>query len=360
MFLLGCQDKQQTPGGRAAQPVPIPVVEVPLKTVTAYSTYPVSVEGTVSSAVRAKVAGYVTSVLVDEGERVRKGQTLFTLETQSLTQDAGAARANIDAAKVEVEKLKPLVQKGIISEVQLETAEARLAQAVANHNSITASIGYATIKSPIDGFVGAINFRQGALASPADPLPLTTVSDIDDVYAFFSLNERDYLDFLQGTTGMTLVEKIRNFPPVELELVNGETYEEKGKIGTVTGQVNRSTGTVSFRATFPNPNHILMHGNSGRIRVPHIYEDVRVVPATATFEQQGIVYVYKVLGDTVVITNPIEVVDRVNNLIIVRSGLEPGDKIAAQGTGKLRDNSPVRAQPVPFDSIANSLKVVFK
>jgi membrane fusion protein (multidrug efflux system) len=335
-------------------------VEVPLKTVTGYSTYPVSIEGTVNSAVRAKVSGYITKVMVDEGQRVKKGQTLFTLETQSLSQEAGAAKANVNAAQVEVNKLKPLVEKGIISAVQLETAEARLAQAKANYNSVTASIGYATIKSPIDGYIGAINFRQGALVSPADPTPLTTVSDIEEVFAYFSMNERDYLDYLQNTEGKTLGEKIRNFPPVELQLVNGQLYDQKGKIETVTGQVNKATGTVTFRATFPNHNRLLTNGNSGNIRIPKTFENVPVVPAASTFEQQGRVYVYRVQGDTVVVTTPIEVTDRVNNLVLVRDGVNEGDKVVAQGVGKLRDNALIQPQPVPFDSIANSLKVVFK
>lgn len=358
LIFTACQQQKQGP--QAPQRVGLPVVEVPEKTVTGYSSYPVSIEGTVNSAVRAKVAGYITDVLVDEGQRVSRGQTLFKLETQSMTQDAGAAKANVNAAQVEVNRLKPLVEKGIISPVQLETAEARLAQAIAAYNSVTANIGYATIKSPIDGFVGAVNFRQGALVSPGDPTPLTTVSDIKDVYAFFAVNERDYLNFLQATKGKTLAEKIRNFPPVQLQLVNGELYSEAGRIETVTGQVNKATGTVSFRATFPNPSGILTNGNSGNIRIPKTYENVLVVPESSTFEQQGIVYVYKVQGDTLAVTNPIEVVDRVNGLIVTRSGVAKGDKIVAQGTGKLRDQTPIQPQPVPFDSIANSLKVVFK
>lgn len=356
--LVACNGDQRPP--QAAKRLALPVVEVPRKTVTGYSVYPVSIEGKVNSAVRAKVAGYITGVLVDEGARVRKGQTLFRLETQALTQDAGAAQANVNAAEVEVNKLKPLVEKGIISAVQLETAEARLAQAKANYNSVTASIGYATIKSPIDGYIGSINFRQGALVSPADPTPLTVVSDIDEVYAYFSMNERDYLDFIQTTEGKSLSEKIGNFPPVELQLVNGQLYEQKGNIETVTGQVNKATGTVSFRAAFPNPNRLLTNGNSGNIRIPKTYKDVPVVPQASSFEQQGIVYVYKVQGDTLAVSTPIEVTARVNNVIVIRSGVEAGDKIVAQGVGKLRDNTPIQPQPVAFDSIANSLKVVFK
>jgi len=360
VLLWSCNNEQQQARPGANQPAPFPVVEVPLRTVTGYTSYPASIEGTVNSAVRAKVAGYITAVLIDEGQRVRKGQTLFTLETQALTQDAGAAKANVAAAEVEVNKLKPLVEKGIISPVQLETAQARLAQARAAYNAITANIEYATIKSPIDGYVGAINFRQGALVSPSDPTPLTTVAQIDQVYAYFSLNERDYLNFLQNTEGKTLTEKIRNFPPVALQLVNGSIYQEEGRIETVTGQVNKATGTVTFRATFPNPNRLLTNGNSGRVRVPRTFEDVPVVPETATFEQQGIVYVYKVVGDSVAVTTPIGVVERVANVIVVNEGVAEGDKIVTSGFGRLRDNMRIQPQMVPFDSVANTLEVVFK
>src|SRR5690554_7518575 len=171
------QDQQRTP-----QALPFPVVTVPSQTVTAYATYPTSLEGIINSEVRAKTSGYITDVLVDEGQKVRKGQTLFRLETQSLSQDAAAAKANVNAAQVEVDKLKPLVDKNIISGVQLETAKAKLAQAQSSYNAIVANIGYATIKSPVDGYVGAINFREGSLVSPSSPTPLTTVANIDKVY----------------------------------------------------------------------------------------------------------------------------------------------------------------------------------
>lgn len=356
-LIVSCQDNEAAPPPQG--PAPFPVIEVPVRTVTGYYTYPVSLEGTVNSGVRAKVPGYITDVLVDEGEKVRKGQILFKLETESLSQDAQAAKANVNAAQVEVDKLKPLVDKGIISPVQLETAKARLEQAKAGYSSIAASIGYANIKSPVDGYVGSIPFREGALVSPNDPKALTTVSDIDEVYAFFSMNEAEYLNFLQHTPGENLNEKIENFPPVQLQLVNGNIYEKEGKIETVTGQVDPSTGTVNFRAVFPNTG-ILVSGNSGKIRIPETYEDVPVVPESASFEQQGIVYVYSVKGDSLAVSTPIKVTDRVNNLIVVESGVKKGDKIIAQGVGKLRNNTPIKPQPMPFDSIANSIKPVFK
>lgn len=358
IFLASCADGEQAPA-TAQGPAPFPVIEVPVRTVTGYTSYPVSLEGTVSSEVRAKIPGYITDVVVDAGEQVAQGQPLFRLETESLTQDAEAARANVNAAQVEVNKLKPLVEKDIISEVQLETAKAKLEQAKANYSSIAASIGYATINSPVNGRVGAINFREGTLVSPNDPQPLTTVSDTDEMYAFFTMSEEEYLNFLQNTPGKNLSAKIENFPPVELRLINGELYGRKGEIQTVTGQVDPSTGTVGFRAVFPN-NGLLATGASGSIRIPRVYENVPVVPESASFEQQGRVYVYRVQGDSLAVSVPIAVEERVDNLIVVESGVEPGTPIAAEGIVKLRNNMPIQPQLVPFDSIANSLQPVFK
>ena len=357
LLLASCGNENNQPAQYGQQAMPYPVVTVPLQTVTAYVTYPTSLQGIIDSEVRAKASGFITHVLVDEGQKVKKGQTLFRLETQSLSEDAMAAKANVNAAQVEVDKLKPLVEKNIISGVQLETAKAKLAQSKAGYNAIEANIGYATIKSPVDGYVGSIPFREGALISPTSQVPLTTVADIDKIYAFFSMNEKDYLDFIQNAKGTTMEEKIKNLPKVRLRLANGKLYDEEGQIQTINPQVDASTGTVSFRAVFNNPAHMLSSGYSGTIEIPTKYVDATVVPAMSTFERQGVTYVYKVQGDTLAISTSIDIVDRINNIIVVGGGIKPGDKIVAKGVGKLRDNTPIVAQPAEFDSIAAVVKV---
>jgi membrane fusion protein (multidrug efflux system) len=362
-FLISCGDdseSQQKAQAAGQQAMPFPVITVPTQSVTGYNSYPTSIEGVVNSGVRAKVQGYIQEVLVDEGEKVRKGQALFKLETQSLSQDAAAARANVNAAQVEVDKLKPLVEKDIISNVQLESAKAKLEQAKSGYQSIAANIGYATVKSPVDGYVGAINYRQGSLISPTDAKPLTVVADIKQVYAFFTMNESDYLDFIQNTEGKTLQEKVNNFPPVLLELANDEVYSEKGKIQTVTGQINENTGTVSFRAMFDNPNQLLTNGNSGIIKIPVTYENAVVVPQTATFEQQGQTLIFKVGKENKATSAVISIKDEVGNLYVVESGLEKGEKIIGKGVAKLRDGTPIAPQETSFDSIAKPIEKVFK
>src|SRR5690606_30488101 len=255
--LASCGESKTDQNMAAAHPaLPYPVTEIQTRTVTANTNYPTNIEGIINSEVRAKISGYITDVLIDEGQKVHKGQTLFKLETQSMNQDAAAAQANVNAAQVEVDKLLPLVEKNIISPVQLETAKAQLAQAKSGYSSIAANIGYGTISSPVDGYVGEIRIRKGALVSPTSPDALTTVTDISSVYAYFSMNEKEYLDFLQNADGTTKTEKIKNLPEVTLILANGSEYEHKGKIETINSQVNRNTGTVAFRAQFNNDNQL--------------------------------------------------------------------------------------------------------
>ena len=358
--MIGCGGKEEQKGPGAQGPMPFPVTVIPTKTVTTYLTYPAEIEGIVNSEVRAKISGYITDVLVDEGEKVRKGQTLFRLETQTLNQDAAAARANVNAAQVEVDKLKPLVEKSIISNVQLETAKAKLQQAQSSYNSIAANIDYGNIKSPVDGYVGSIKLRKGALVSPSSQTPLTTVADISKVYAYFSLNESEYIDFIQNAEGEEISEKIKNLPKVQLILSNGSTYEKEGTIETINSQVNAQTGSITFRAIFENPSRLLTNGNSGKIKMPKTYENKVVVPKESTYDQQGSVYVYRISHDSSAIATKIEILDEVDNLYITKNGLKNGDTIIAKGVAKIKGETKVIPKMVPFDSIAKPIEKVFR
>ena len=361
LVLAGCGNEGESQAQAAApQAKPFPVTEVPQRTLTGYTTYPVKIEGIINSEVRAKVSGYITDVLVDEGQEVKKGQLLFKLETQSLNQDAAAAKANVNAAQVEVDKLKPLVEKKIISNVQLETAKAKLQQAQSSYNSVAANIGYANIKSPVDGYVGSIRLREGALVSPTSTQPLTTVSNISKVYAYFSMNETEYLDFLKEYEGEKVQDKINNMPEVALKLANGTTYSEKGKIETINSQVNENTGSISFRAVFDNPSRLLSNGNSGKIRIPKIYENALIVPQESTFERQGNVLVYKLGAENKVSSSTLEIITSIDNLYVVKSGVKQGDTIVAKGLAKLRPDTEIKPQPVAFDSVAKPIDKVFR
>lgn len=360
LWITACSNNNPSGQAPAEQAMALPVIEVPTKTVTAYTSYPTTIEGMINSEVRAKIGGYITDVLVDEGQQVRKGQVLFRIETQSMTQDAAAAKASINAAQVEVDKLKPLVEKNIISSVQLATANAKLQQAKAGYNSIAANIGYGTIKSPVDGYVGSIRLRKGSLVSPSDQTPLTTVSEISNVYAYFSMNEKEYLDFLQQTQGESKSQKIKNFPKVTLILANGAEYEAKGTIETINSQINQGTGTVSFRALFNNRNGLLNNGNSGTIKVPTVYKDAVVIPQESTFQQQEKTFVYTLAKDTTAASQAIEIKASAGSVYVVSSGLKAGETIVAKGANKVRDGLKIQPQKIEFDSIAQPIQKEFQ
>jgi len=361
LVVASCTSKEQPAAAAAQGPAPsFPVAQLQTKTVTGYTEYPATIEGIVNSDVRAKTTGYIDKVYVDEGEKVRKGQLLFKLETQSLSQDAGAAKASVNVAQVEVDKLIPLVEKNIISAVQLETAKANLAQAKANYSSVSASIGYSNIKSPIDGYVGAINFREGALISPSDASSLTTVSQINKVYAFFSFNEAQYINLLQRAEGTTKAERIKNSPDLSLILANGKVYSEKGRIQTSTGQINQSTGTIQIRAVFNNPNEILTNGNSGKIKFPIEYKDAIVVPQAATFEQQKDILIYTLGADNKVKATLIKIAGVVDNLYVVESGLTTSDKIIVTGVNKLKNGATISPQETSFEDAIKPIATLFK
>ncbi len=366
---FSCSKTNETPQQTA--PV-LDVVAATTKDVVGYTTFPATIQGKINNDVRAKIQGYIQEVYVHEGQQVQKNQPLFKLEANMLAETANAAKAgiavataNVNAAQVEVNKLQPLVQKNIISNIQLETAKANLAsaksvlaQTKASYASAQANVNYAVVRAPISGIVGKLPLKKGSLVGPADATALTSISDISLVYAYFSMNEKEYFKFLNETAGTTLSEKIKNLPQVDLQLADGSIYSEKGKIETVTGQIDAATGTVQFRVAFANPNKLLSNGNSGTIRLPKKYTNVLVVPEVASYEQQGKVNVYKVRNDTAFST-VINVTDRVNNLIIVKDGINAGDVVVVSGVGTLKNKTAIKPKKVHFDTIANAIKPIF-
>lgn len=367
--IVGCSKKDAAPQAQAPM---LDVVSATTKDVVGYTAFPATIQGKINNDVRAKIQGYIQEVYVHEGQVVSKGQPLFRLEANNLAETASAAKsgisvaqANVNVAQVEVDKLVPLVQKGIISSVQLETAKANLAsaksmlaQARANYGTASANVDYSVVRAPISGVVGQLPLKKGSLVGPADPTALTTIADVSSVYAYFSMNEKEYFQFLNASPGTTMNEKIKNLPEVELQLADGSIYTEKGKIETVSGQIDAATGTVQFRVAFSNPNKLLSNGNSGTIRLPKKYTNVLVVPEVASYEQQGKINVYKVVNDTAV-SVVVDVVDRVDNMIIVKEGVKEGETIIVSGVGSLRNKTAIKPKQVNFDTIVNAIKPVF-
>jgi len=339
LIFSSCGEKAQQ---RTAPPPPtLKVSNLKKQDITIYKVYATSMEGKQNVEIWPKVSGFVQKIYVEEGQKVKKGQLLFKLETQTLTQDANAAKAAVNVAQVEVDKLVPLVEKDIISNVQLETAKARLAQAKSTYQSISANIGYSNINSPVDGFIGAIPYKEGALVSNAMTQPLTVVSDISSVRAYFSMNEKELLDMKQRMASNGNPLTTDTAPEVELVMINGEIYPQKGKIAMVNNIINGTTGSVTLRADFNNPDQLLSSGSTGQIRVPSTYQNVWVIPQFATVDLQGNKMVYILHDGDTVSTKPLKIVAQTDTDFIVSEGFDEGTTIVAEGVSKLRDGQTI-------------------
>jgi membrane fusion protein (multidrug efflux system) len=268
------------------------------------------------------------------------------------------AKANLAHAKINVDKLAPLVQNNIISDVQLKTAQAAydasaagVAQAQAMVYQAQINMGYTLIKAPVEGYIGRIPFKTGSLVGTTTAQALTVLSETKNVYAYFSLSENDFLRFKNQFTGNTVEEKIKQVPPVELMLADGSIYPQKGKVQMAAGQFDNSIGAISFRATFPNAERLLRSGNTGKVRIPQLHKAALVLPQEATFEIQDKVFVFALGDSNKVISKPIVVAGETAGYYFVESGVKAGEKIVFTGTGNLRDGMAIVPQPISMDSL---------
>jgi len=354
--LASCNSPANQQMGRG--PMPFPVRTVEKTNVTVYNEYAANIEGEENIEIRAKVDGFIDKIYIDEGSEVKKGQLLFKLSAETLNQQVNAASANVEVAKaqvvsaqVEVDKVRPLVQKNIISAVQLKTAEsslnaakAQLIAAQADYLNAKENLDYTFIKSPVDGIIGSIPYRIGSLVGRSEAKPLTTVSNISNVYAYFTLNEKQLLQFNRQLNGESVKEKIKSLPAVELILADGSVYDHKGRIETINGMVNPRTGSISYRAIFPNPSNLLRSGISGKVKVPSQENNALLLPQKSTYELQGKRFVYVVDKDNKVKLKAIDISRSVNQNYIVTNGLEAGQVFVADGLIKLREGMQIIPQ----------------
>ena len=374
MLLASCGNNdaaKKAAAAAAAGPQAYPVFTVTTQKTTLDSDYPATIEGIQNIDIRPKVDGFIEKILVDEGAVVKKGQLLFTINAPQYEQQVRTARAaissaeaDVNAAQLTVNKTKPLVEKDIISKYDLDAAQltlqsrkAALAQAKAELVNAQVNLGYTSITSPVDGVVGSIPFRNGSLVSSSSTQPLTTVSNTSKVYAYFSLNEKQLLDFSSTYKGNTLAQQMKNIPPVSLVLADGTIYAQNGKIESINGQINTSTGSASLRATFPNPVFLLKNGASASVRIPQHVENAILVPQKSTIDLQGKKFVY-ILGDSAkAINTQIEVMELAkDNFYVVTKGLKAGDKVILEGFQSLKDGTKIKPEVKNTDSVYAEIK----
>jgi membrane fusion protein (multidrug efflux system) len=365
VVLYACDSSSGNPGAFQQPPQALPVITVSTMPATTYQEFTASIEGKKDIEIRPQVDGYLDKIYVDEGAHVRKGQLLFQINDHPYREQLNNAKASLSAAKanlanaeINVSKLTPLVQNNVISDVQLKTAQAaydaasaNVAQAQAVVHNAQINLGYALITAPANGYIGKIPLKTGSLVGTTTAEPLTILSETKDIYAYFSLSENDFIQFKNEFQGKTMEEKIKQLPPVELVLADNSVYPQKGKVEIAEGQFNKTTGTISFRATFPNAEGILRSGNTGKIRIARELGSSLVIPQEATFELQDKVFVFAVGDSNKVTSKPITVTGASGNYYLVQGGINSGEKIVYAGLDRLRDGAVIQPQPMSMDSL---------
>lgn len=316
--------------------------------------YPATIKGLQDIEVRPQVSGLIVKLCVDEGATVRKGQALFQIDPTQYKAAYDQAAASVKSAKANLETItaternkKMLHDQKIISDFEYQTAvnnlltaKANLAQAEAAYTAAKQNLDFCTVKSPSDGVISTFPYRIGALVSPSISEPLTTVSEIGDMYVYFSMTEKQLLDLTRA--GGTLKEQLEKMPAVKLQLADGTMYDAEGKIDAVSGVIDQTTGAVSMRAIFPNKQNILRSGGMANVVFPYTMSEIILIPQTATQEIQDKKFVYVLQPDSTLKHTEIQI----SNLndgknYIVTGGLKEGDQIVVEGVQTLQDGQKI-------------------
>jgi len=363
-ILTSCGEKNKKSEG-GEQVMDYPVLVLSPQSTTLQNVYPARIEGQQNIEIRPKVDGYIENIYVDEGAVVKKGDRLFKISAPQYEQEVKTAQAaikiaqaNVNTAQMTVNKIRPLVEKNIISQYELEEAEfklesekAVLTQAQATLANAQTNLGYTFISSPADGVVGTLPHKIGSLVTTNTSLPLTIVSDVANVYAYFSINEKQLLELSSDAEGDTQ-SILTDMPAVQLLLPNNKTYSETGKVDATSGSINNATGSIRVRATFPNPKGSIKNGSSGSVVIPLVVDSAILVPQKATYEIQGSKFVYLVNDENKAISTSISVMDNSDGqFYVVTEGLKAGDKIVLEGLPSLKDGMLIEPKLVEADSI---------
>jgi membrane fusion protein (multidrug efflux system) len=333
---------------------------------------------------RARSKGFVERIHVDEGKPVAKGQLLFTLNSSEYRQELAKAKAQLASAEaelqqalanekiadteiqqstIEVENTSLLAEKKIISSTEAKLAKAKLAAANAKKeeskaiiNAVKAKIqeanatislaninlGFTEIRAPFSGVINRIPNKVGALVD--EGTLLTTISNNNEMFAYFNVSETDYLNH---------ITQDNNNKKVTLKLANDALFSQVGVIETIDGEIDQSTGNLSFRAKFPNPDKLLKHGSSGKVLVKTELKNAMLIPQKSTFEIQGNIYVFVVSADSTVQQHQITPITRLSQSYVIKPTLATNDKIIYEGIQRVKDGDKVHTEKVSFSDINN-------
>ena len=329
-----------------------PVVTVGETTADMQTTFPATIKGIQDVNVSPKVSGFITNVLVHEGQRVSAGQVLFTIDSETYRAAVRSAQAAVNTAKAQektalmtFENKKSLFEKNIIGQYELSTAEnsyatakAQVAQAEAALASAKEQLAWCSVTSPASGVVGSLPYKKGALVNAATPL--TTVSDVSTVEVFFSINESQMLA-IEKEYGSS-AGALNSFPELKLQLADGTVYNHPGKLVKMSGVIDATTGAYSLIAHFTNPDGLLKSGGAGTIIVPRVHNNAIIIPQNSTAQVQDKIFIYKVDKDNKVHYSEVGVEPQNDGInYVVSKGLAVGDRYVVKGITKLTDGQTI-------------------
>lgn len=356
--MFSCDSKKET---ATSETTVYPVLTLKSEKTILSVEYPTTLEGLQTVEIRSKIDGYIEEVFIEEGSLVYAGQKLFKIDANRFVQDVNQRKASImaveaalETASIQVLRTQSLVDKKILNSFELTKAKnvekvkkAELNQAKAALSDAQSQLAYTQIVSPISGIVGRLPLKKGSLVSSTSETALTTIANTQDVYAHFSLSQKQLNSFLNQYPGKSIAEKLRNMPEVNLRTADGKDYGPKGKIQSLSGVISLETGSANFRALFPNPDGLLWSGASATLQLPTTIDEAVKVPKKAVFEMQGNYYVYKVDAKNTVHHTEIKVLSiTTEQHYVVQHGLASGDKIITEGIGTLKDGMQIQLSPV--------------
>lgn len=341
--LYSCQEPTEKQAD--SPPVAVDFLAIDFSKADVVQTYPGAIEGSINVDLKAQVTGYLEQIFIKEGDYVKKGQVLFKIKADVIAEQVNSNSASLNVAlaaqsnaKLEIEKLRPLVEGKVVSEIQLQTAQVNYEAATAQVGQMKAMLvssklnaAFSVIKAPISGYIGRIPNRIGNLVTPADLVPLTTLSEINQVFVYFSLTEADYIAFMKEQ-GLQ-----KNANSVSLIMADGSEYEHKGKLEFASGNIDRSTGSIALKAIFPNPTKLLRSGGSAKVVLKKAFNTALLVPMSSVKDIQDKYFVYALADSNKVRMKPFEVAGKSGNNYIVKSGLNIGDKIATNSIDLLNE-----------------------
>jgi membrane fusion protein (multidrug efflux system) len=297
---------------------------------------------------RALEKGYLQEIFVDEGQFVKKGQMMFQIMPMLYNAELQKAQAEANFADIEYQNTKQLSEKNIVSPNELALAKAKLDKAKAEVSLAQVHLGFTEIKAPFDGIMDHFQVRLGSLVDEGDLL--TTLSDNSQMWVYFNVPEAEYLDYKANTRAENLLK-------VDLVMANNQLFKYSGVVKAIEADFNNETGNIAFRATFPNPDKLLRHGETGNIQMTLPLKDAMIIPQKATFEVLEKKFVYVIDAENKVKSREITIAAELPHIFIVGSGLKEGDKILLEGLRQVEENQEIEYTYSNPDSVISHLSL---